>query len=907
MICPCQRHHFGGVQPVNMAETRKAFRDLMAADAENADLEVSRTAKSARRYAFVALRQKGLAERISASKEGIVYRATDAARTLNSAKTTISFGDATAVYAGSKGDAKVYNVTRANGKKIGKIVEKRGGVRWETRLQSGAADSVANALAFVVEATLPKAIANPTIDNAPFGSKILTPDGQEITSAQARQIVIDSAVRDGRLFAYHGENGTIQTWDGLTLAHPRVISRQETPNSSVSNERIWMRFRAPWDKNRIWSGFTLGPTMYGRFRRTKLNDLNAPFGGDAEMGAREFAKSRFGKIESRGKSRFNKFVSGMELIVTQRTVVSGGDGLYRAFVEGNGQSVLLGAYKDWRGVEGAFESWAQGFGGDGIEGGGCTEPGGGIFGGDVIEGSNTLIADGWTNTGWRSFSRPTANGETKWRLAWYGQKWRGKTATPWRLSISTNKDRWFADTEAAMTWARVNDAREGERARLNAIELKAMGFDGDAIEGASVFPRVIGGQTNLAYPGFYFAVKKVDASRYSLSLVNNVSGSKYPLLDYANAPTIKKAANAFVDAVNHNVENAGRPRLDAPFGDDDFGAAYESSAASWLADEFASPEDLDLDFEQDEIRDASGANAEIAGGDEYGGVADIRRWNKVSSGRRGENQYVFRTNFANGRYAHVYHILPNSGGGYYASYREGRLTPNGDIALQSNDHGVFMRPQDAARAAAMHYEKMTGLSARAVPHDQNFGAKKPDPKKKKGKKCAKPRYVAKVNGKVIGRFTKRQHAVNAVNAVKELLADARVRVQDDVIEENMDDGGEEEMGGTYKNIDTLARASEHGYVTLDNINTGRIHNKRAGWTDHGIRLTEHDASGIANALGGHRRTQAAVTAALLGGAGSTLSMSTAERIMYEPGRGWRYVAGQSYPDETARIRRALTR
>lgn len=281
MHCPCQRYHFGAAQPVNMDEAKGAFRELMDADAENSDVEVLRSAPSKRRYAFVALLRKGLAMRVSRSNESTIYRATSTARALNAAKTAVSYGDATAQYAGrNKSGAKVYNVLRANGKRIGRVVAKGSSIRWEAKLQSGAADSVENAVAFVVEATLPGTPNNPTIDNAPFGSKIVTQDGREITSAQAQRAVIANAVKTGKLFAYDG-GGKIQTWDGRPIAdRVRVISRQATPYSHVSNERVWMRFVAPWDGNRVWSGFTLGKNMYGRFRRTGLKAIDS-FGADA--------------------------------------------------------------------------------------------------------------------------------------------------------------------------------------------------------------------------------------------------------------------------------------------------------------------------------------------------------------------------------------------------------------------------------------------------------------------------------------------------------------------------------------------------------------------------------------------------------------------------------------------------
>jgi len=111
----------------------------------------------------------------------------------------------------------------------------------------------------------------------------------------------------------------------------------------------------------------------------------------------------------------------------------------------------------------------------------------------------------------------------------------------------------------------------------------------------------------------------------------------------------------------------------------------------------------------------------------------------------------------------------------------------------------------------------------------------------------------------------------------------------------------------YANIDTLARATRNGDVSLDNLVSGRIYHRKDGWISHNVRITAKDAAAIAQALGGQQRTQEAVANVLRYGApGELLWKSALGRIVYRPDVGWSYVAGQDYRAETARIRKALS-
>lgn len=89
-----------------------------------------------------------------------------------------------------------------------------------------------------------------------------------------------AAVKSGKLFAYY----TPETDKGNRILHHRIsgwfgnsyasgVVRLSSGHDNFGGYRVYLRFRAPWDQNRIWSGYAMGNGVYGRFRRTKLTDL----------------------------------------------------------------------------------------------------------------------------------------------------------------------------------------------------------------------------------------------------------------------------------------------------------------------------------------------------------------------------------------------------------------------------------------------------------------------------------------------------------------------------------------------------------------------------------------------------------------------------------------------------------
>jgi hypothetical protein len=104
-------------------------------------------------------------------------------------------------------------------------------------------------------------------------------NGRRISYEEALRRDLVQARETGKLIAYHGTGSTGRTmltsWSGLPIAvDVRTVSTSPMPRSWMSDAKVFMRFRAPWDDNRIWSGFTMGPGMYGHFRRTKSSSLD---------------------------------------------------------------------------------------------------------------------------------------------------------------------------------------------------------------------------------------------------------------------------------------------------------------------------------------------------------------------------------------------------------------------------------------------------------------------------------------------------------------------------------------------------------------------------------------------------------------------------------------------------------
>jgi hypothetical protein len=111
---------------------------------------------------------------------------------------------------------------------------------------------------------------------------------------------------------------------------------------------------------------------------------------------------------------------------------------------------------------------------------------------------------------------------------------------------------------------------------------------------------------------------------------------------------------------------------------------------------------------------------------------------------------------------------------------------------------------------------------------------------------------------------------------------------------------------TYKTLAGLQRAmGDRVHVSLDEINRQRAYFRGKGWRPIRYTLTDEDISEIATKLGGHERTQNAVANGLRYGRMDDLPYSTLQRIVWNPSRGWSYVAGQDYRAETARIRNIL--
>ena len=94
-------------------------------------------------------------------------------------------------------------------------------------------------------------------------------------------------------------------------------------------------------------------------------------------------------------------------------------------------------------------------------------------------------------------------------------------------------------------------------------------------------------------------------------------------------------------------------------------------------------------------------------------------------------------------------------------------------------------------------------------------------------------------------------------------------------------------------------------VSLDTIFSQRANLKGKGWTSIKYDLTYADATEIAEVLGGRQYTKRDVRNGLMYGRIADLPYSTRQRIVWNKGQGWSYVAGQDYSAETARIRNIL--
>ena len=96
--------------------------------------------------------------------------------------------------------------------------------------------------------------------------------GKSVSASVGEARALADARKTGKLTAYLSGNGKAVTgW--LGNPYSSRIALFSTYRDNFGGERTPLRFVAPWDNNKIWSGYAMGRGMYGHFKRTKIKDL----------------------------------------------------------------------------------------------------------------------------------------------------------------------------------------------------------------------------------------------------------------------------------------------------------------------------------------------------------------------------------------------------------------------------------------------------------------------------------------------------------------------------------------------------------------------------------------------------------------------------------------------------------